>query len=73
LKALPTAPLAVLALVIVGTGLAAAIVIVKVAEPVPVPFVALIVTLLVPAAEGVPEITPVLVLTLRPAGRPVAL
>jgi len=32
------------------------------------PLLAVIVTLVVPAVVGVPEITPVLVLTLRPAG-----
>jgi hypothetical protein len=37
------------------------------------PLVALMVTLVVPAVVGVPEITPVLVLTVRPAGSPVAL
>jgi hypothetical protein len=37
------------------------------------PLLALMVTLDVPAVVGVPEITPVLVLTLRPAGSPVAL
>ena len=50
---------------------------VKVALPVPPELVALMVTLYglpasVPAA-GVPEITPVLVLTLKPVGRPAAL
>ena len=50
---------------------------VKVALPVPPELVALIVTVYglpasVPAA-GVPEITPVAVFTLRPAGSPVAL
>lgn len=45
---------------------------VSVAVPVPLAFVALIVTLYVPAAVGVPEIKPVFVLTVRPAGRPVA-
>src|SRR5256885_376417 len=34
----------------------------------PAPLLAVMVTLVVPAAVGVPEITPVLVLTLRPAG-----
>jgi hypothetical protein len=49
--------------------------IVTVKEPVPVPLelVALRVTLEVPAAVGVPEIKPELVLTVRPAGRPIAL
>ena len=52
----------------VGTAL---IVITSVALAVlqgPAPLLALIVTLVVPAVVGVPEITPVLVLTLRPAG-----
>jgi len=52
------------------------IVITKVALPVlqePAPLLALIVTLNVPVAVGVPEITPVLVLTFRPPGSPVAL
>ena len=40
---------------------------------VPAPFLAVIVTLVVPVAVGVPEITPVLVLTFRPPGSPVAL
>jgi hypothetical protein len=44
----------------------------KVAEPVPFALVALSVTLEVPAAVGVPEITPVVVLTESPAGNPVA-
>ena len=38
----------------------------------PAPLVALIVTLVVPAAVGVPENTPVLALTLRPAGNGLA-
>jgi len=37
------------------------------------PLLAVIVTLVVPAAVGVPEITPVLVLTVRPAGSGLAL
>jgi hypothetical protein len=37
------------------------------------PLLALIVTFDVPAALGVPEINPVLVFTVRPAGSPVAL
>ena len=47
--------------------------IVKVAVPVPREFVALIVTVKVPVAAGVPEITPVEVLRVKPAGSPVAL
>ena len=42
---------------------------VSVALPVPPALVALIVTEEVPAAVGVPEITPVLVFTESPAGR----
>ena len=52
------------------------IVITKVAVAVlqgPAPLLAVMVTLVVPAVVGVPEITPVLVLTFRPAGSPVAL
>ena len=37
------------------------------------PLLAVIVTLVVPAAVGVPEITPVLVLTVKPAGSGLAL
>jgi hypothetical protein len=37
------------------------------------PLLAVMVTLVVPAVVGVPEITPVLALTLRPGGKPVAL
>ena len=40
--------------------------------PVPPAFVALSVTVEIPAACGIPEITPVMVLTDRPAGRPEA-
>ena len=45
---------------------------VRVAVPVPLLLVALSVTEEVPAAVGVPEIRPVVVLTVRPAGTPVA-
>jgi len=58
---------------IVGTAL---IVITSVALAVlqePAPLLALMVTLVVPAVVGVPEITPVLVFTLRPAGSGLAL
>lgn len=51
----------------------AAIVIVNVAFPVPVLFVALNVTVELPVALGVPEMAPLVVLTLNPAGKPVAL
>ena len=54
------------------TGFAIAIVIVSVAFPVPPAFVALNATVDVPAAVGVPEMRPVAVFTLRPAGNPVA-
>ena len=54
------------------TGAAGAIVSARVAEPVPPPFVALSVTLDVPAALGVPEITPLVLFTVSPAGRPLA-
>ena len=47
------------------------IVITSVAEPVPPALVALMVTLVVPAAVGVPEITP-FASTLSPFGRGVA-
>ena len=50
------------------TGLGGLIVNVKVALPVPPALVALMVTLYVPAVVGVPEITPVLIFTDRPAG-----
>ena len=55
-----------------STG-ASAMVIFRVADPVPVTLDADIVTLDVPAVVGVPEITPVVLFTLRPAGKPVAL
>ena len=45
---------------------------VSVALPVPPALVALMVTVYVPAVVGVPEISPVLVLTVKPAGSPVA-
>src|SRR5437868_49728 len=51
---------------------AAAMVITSVALPVPPALVALIVTLVVAAAVGVPLIKPVVALKLSPAGRPVA-
>jgi hypothetical protein len=73
LKGELTVPLAVNALVIAGGAEAALIVKVNVADPVPAALVALNVTLDVPAAVGVPEMTPVAVLTESPAGNPVAL
>ena len=41
-------------------------------EPEPEPLVAVIVTVKVPAWVAVPLITPVLVLTIKPVGRPLA-
>ena len=58
---------------LVMTGFAGLIVKVNVALPVPPELVALMVTLYVPAVVGVPEIKPVLVFTVKPDGRPVAL
>ena len=60
-----------MALVITGVA-GGLIVIVKVALPVPPALVALIVTVNVPEAVGVPEIAPVDVFTVKPAGSPVA-
>jgi len=45
---------------------------VNVAVPVPPPLVALTVTVDVPAVVGVPEINPLVVFTVKPAGSPVA-
>ena len=67
---MPWVPLAVVALVMTGAG--AAMVRVSVAMPVPVELVALSVMVEVPAAVGVPEISPLEVLTDRPEGSPVA-
>jgi hypothetical protein len=55
------------------TGAGGLMVKVRVAVPVPPALVAPIVTDEVPTAVGVPVIFPVLVATLKPAGRPVAL
>ncbi len=68
-KTVPTVPLAVAALDI--TGMAGLIVIVKTFVPVPVIFVALSVSMNVPATVGVPLIIPVAVLIDNPAGNPV--
>jgi len=65
-------PLALVALVMTGGG-GLTTVNVSVALPVPPALVALMVTAYVPAVVGVPEINPVLVFTLKPAGSPVAL
>ena len=72
MKAIPTWPLAVVELVMEGAG-GAFIVIAKAVDPVPPALVALIVALVLPVTVVVPEITPLLVLTVSPVGRPVAL
>ena len=64
-------PVAVGELVITGTGIPTAMT--RVAEPVPLELIALMVALVVPVAVGVPEINPVLVFTLNPDGRLAAL
>ena len=63
-------PLAVVALVI--TGVVRPMVSVRVRFPVPPLLVALRVTVDVVAAVGVPEINPVALFTVKPAGNPVA-
>jgi hypothetical protein len=73
LNAAPTLPNAVVPLLITGTVVTELMVTVNVAELVPPTFAALMVTLLVPEVVGVPVIAPVLVFTLNPAGKPVAL
>ena len=52
------------------TGGAVRMEIVSVAFPVPPEFVALTVTVEFPAVVGIPEINPVVALTLKPAGKP---
>ena len=52
---------------------AATTVMTSVAEPAPPALIALRVTLVVPVALGVPVMAPLLVLTFKPAGSPVAL
>jgi hypothetical protein len=69
-NAAPTVALAVATLVIEGAAITTLNV--SVALPAPVAFVALSVTVDVPVAVGVPEISPLLVLTLKPAGNPAA-
>ena len=63
-------PTAVLALLI--TGLGELMVMSNEAVPDPLPLAALKLTLAVPVTVGIPEILPLLVLTLNPAGSPVA-
>ena len=53
-------------------GAGGLIVIVNVALPVPPAFVALMVTVRVPELVGVPEMRPVDVFTVKPAGSPIA-
>ena len=59
-------------LVMVGATVAAVMVMTSAWVPVPPPLVAVIFAVKVPVTDGVPLITPVLVLTLSPAGNPVA-
>src|SRR2546422_3159438 len=70
LNATPTWPVAVPALVM--TGVAGVIVTASVWVPVPPALVALRVTVEAPAVVGVPEMRPVVALSARPAGNPVA-
>ena len=65
--------MAVAALVIPGIWILGLTVKVSVKVPVPVTLLAEIVIVLVLAVVGVPEMTPVAVFTVRPAGNPVAL
>jgi hypothetical protein len=67
-----TLPNGTLVALMLSTGAADAMVSVNVALPVPPAFDALIVTVDVPAAVGVPEINPVPLFTVSPAGNPVA-
>ena len=64
---------AILPLVTEGATAAAAIVIVSVFVLFPPAFVAVNVTVMLPAVVGVPLITPVVAFTINPAGRGVAL
>ena len=57
---------------VVMTGVPWAMVNARVALPVPPRFVAVMVALEFPAVVGVPEMTPVVVFTVSPAGKPVA-
>ena len=70
---MPTVPDCASELLITGAEAEEFTVITKVADPVPVTFVAEIVTFEVPADVGVPVIAPVDVLTLSPLGNPTAL
>ncbi len=66
-------PLALKALLIAGGEAVTFTLKVNITDPVPVALAALNVTVDVPAAGGVPEMTPVAVLTESPAGNPAAL
>jgi hypothetical protein len=70
---LPTVGVEVLEVKVMVGELTALTVKASVADPVPAELLALIVTFDVPAAVGVPEITPLVVLIDNPAGKPVAL
>ena len=70
MKAEPLVPVAVDTLVIEGG--VGRMVMTREAVPVPPALLALIPMVVVPVAVGVPVMAPVLVLTLRPVGNPVA-
>ena len=57
---------------LVMTGIGGLTVKVSVRVPVPPAFVAVKVMVALPVAEGVPEMSPVVVFTFNPAGRPLA-
>jgi hypothetical protein len=71
-NAVPIVAVALVELVITGAETLLLLVSVSVAVPVPPLFVAFNVMVDVPAAVGVPEITPVPLLIDRPAGNPLA-
>ena len=59
-------------LVMVGATEAAVMVMLSACVPLPLPLVAAMVAAKVPVTDGMPVIKPVLMLTLSPAGNPVA-
>ena len=69
---MPTVPGALVGLVITGAMPAGATVMVRVAVPVPVAFVAPRATREMPGPVGVPSMAPVRGFSTNPAGRPVA-
>ncbi len=73
MKGTPTVPAAFRVLVMTGGNSVVLMVMTSVLVLVPAEFVAEIDTFVTPAAVGVPEMTPVVVLTDSPGGRPVAL